>query len=420
MNQMLYKITDTPEWNIILNLLLDPTVSEVQANNPEGFFIKKSGKRIHLEDLKLDSEERYFHGIEKGLVPFVKSMNVWNPNSFVFEGRLNYEANGIAVAGRCHIVLPPAADYPQVTIAKKTAMLKDLDSIASAGSMSTEMMNFMNMAIKANLTVVFSGGTGAGKTTMLEALAKNIPDSVRIGVAEDTPELVLNQPNVSYLKSVPKQPGMDEKDVATLSWVVAQFQRMRTDKVIIGETRGKEFADFLIAANSGMDGSMTTLHAENPTRCLTKMTSFVMKMGDGQPTRAINNDIANAIDLIVQLIITPEGKHRISHIEEIVPVLGNTEEAKITSQTLYAWDSVKDAFYKVGSMSDSLRDKCILNGQDVEAFIKSEREKRYPIHNGVLKSSQDIAGSRNAGGGGGLLRRQGRMPTSPPQGPRQI
>lgn len=404
MNDALFKITSTPEWNIIFNLLLDPAVSEVQANNPNGFFIKKSGKRIHIDGIKLNDEERYFHGIEKGLVPFVRSMNNWNRNAFVYEGRLSYESNGIVVAGRCHIVLPPAADYPQVTIAKKTASLKDLDVIAAAGSMSTEMMDFLNMSIKANLTVVFSGGTGAGKTTMLEALAKNIPDSVRIGVAEDTPELVMNQPNVSYLKSVPKQPGMDEKDVATLSWVVAQFQRMRTDKVIIGETRGKEFADFLIAANSGMDGSMTTLHAENPTRCLTKMSSFVMKMGDGQPTRAINNDIANAIDLIVQLIITPDGKHRISHIEEIVPVLGNTEEAKITSQTLYAWDSVQDAFYKVGSMSDALRDKCILNGQDVEKFLKSEREKRYPIHGGILRSSQEVAANRS--GGGGMLRKK--------------
>lgn len=191
-------------------------------------------------------------------------------------------------------------------------------------------------------------------TTMLEALTKNIPNHYRIGVAEDTPELNLVQDNVTYLHSVPWAPGMDEKDVATLQWVVSQFQRNRCDKLIIGETRGKEFGDFLIAANSGMEGSMTTIHANDPKQCLNKMTNFAMKASDKQPIRAINNDIAQAVNIIVQLVVI-DGKHRVSHITEIVPTLGDTEEAKITTNDLYKWNRVEDTFSKVGNFDDNLR-----------------------------------------------------------------
>ena len=372
-------ITEVPEWNAIFNLLLDPAVSEIEANGPNNFFMKRAGQRIKIENISLPSEEAYINGIEKGLVPFVRSMNAFDRHGYLFEGRLNFSSNGTDVSGRCHIVLPPTCDYAQVTIAKKTASLKTIDSIAAMGSMSTEMMEFLNMAVKANLTIVFSGGTGAGKTTMLEALAKNIPSSLRIGVAEDTPELILSQPNVSYLHSVPWQPGMDSNEVATLSWVVQQFQRMRTDKLIIGETRGKEFADFLIAANSGMEGSMTTIHADDPTRCLMKMTNFAMKGSERQPVRAINNDIANAVDIIVQLVIV-NGKHRVSHIQEIVPTLGNTEEAKITTAPLYRWDRSKDMFYKDNVMTDNLRERIVNNGVNIDQFLASTREVRHPAH----------------------------------------
>ena len=221
-------------------------------------------------------------------------------------------------------------------------------------------------------------------TTMLEALTKHIPDHYRIGVAEDTPELNLIQPNVTYLHSVPWAPGMDEKDVATLQWVVSQFQRNRCDKLIIGETRGKEFGDFLIAANSGMEGSMTTIHANDPSQCLTKMTNFAMKAADKQPIRAINNDIASAVDIIVQLVVI-NGKHRMSHIAEVIPTLGNTEEAKITIADLYKWNRLEDTFYKEGQMSDHLRDILDDRGVNYGEFLSStigENVKHHNYNNG--------------------------------------
>lgn len=388
MNDVL--ITKVPAWNKCLNLLLDPKVSEIAANGPGQFFMKRAGQRIKLEGFGAMSEKDYFDGIEHGLVPFVKSQNLFSRDSFIFEGRLEYTIGDIDVRGRCHIVLPPATDYPQVTIAKKTTSLLSLDKIAAAGSMSDEMRKFLELCVRGSATVVFSGSTGAGKTTMLEAVSKNIDPEYRIGVAEDTPELILSQPNVTYLHSTPWSPGMNSNDVATLDWVVAQFMRNRCDKLIIGETRGKEFAGFLTAANSGMEGGMTTMHAETPTACLRKMTSFTTEAKPGVPVRAINMDIATAVQIIVQLVILPGGKHRVSHIEEITPTLSNSEDAQISTQPLYLYDRSSDSFYKAGNMSDSLREYFGNRGQKVDDFLKSEIDKRVKAG-----SSSDSGGARS-------------------------
>ena len=245
-------ITKNPAWNKCFNLLLDPKVSEITTNGPGQFFIKRAGQRIKIDGLRM-SEKEYYDGIEEGLVPFVKSQNIFSRNSFIFEGRLEYTVGEIDVKGRCHIVLPPATDYPQVTIAKKTTSLLSLEKIAAAGSMSDEMRQFLEMAVKGNASIVFSGSTGAGKTTMLEAMTKFIPNETRIGIAEDSPELVLEQPNVTYLHSTPWSPGMNPNDVATLDWVVSQFMRNRVDRLLVGEVRGKEFGGFLTANNSGIE-----------------------------------------------------------------------------------------------------------------------------------------------------------------------
>lgn len=374
----MHKISDVPEWNLCFNLLLDPSISEIEANGPDQFFIKKSGKRIKLDNIKLESEERYIEGIERGLVPFVRTFEEFVKNDYLFEGPLRYEVENESIWGRCHIVLPPAADAAQVTIAKKSTSLAEVDDIAARGSMSTEMLMFLKSCVKAEMTMVFSGGTGAGKTTMLEALTKLIPDSNRIGVAEDTPELLLLQSNVSYLHSVPWRPGMDPNKVATLSWVVQQYQRMRIDKIIVGETRGREFADFLIAANSGMAGSLTTIHADDPMRCLDKMTNFALKGSDRQPIRSINTDIANAVDIIVQLLILPDGRHKIGAIQEITRTIGNGEDAKIATAPLFSYNIEKDCFVKGTHLTDHMRRRFQEKGVNYEQFLT-------PVQGTILK-----------------------------------
>jgi pilus assembly protein CpaF len=387
----MYDLSKIPIWNKCLNLLYDPQVSEIEANGPNEFFCKRSSKRVKL-DLSFDGDEKaYLEGIEQGLVPHVRSSWPYERNSYIFEGPL-YVTNedGDLLRGRCHIVLPPAVDYPQVTIAKKSTSLVTLESIAARGSMSTEMLLFLADAIRADLTIVFSGGTGAGKTTMLEAMTKLIPPTVRIGVAEDAPELDLIQPNVSYLHSVPWQPGLDPNKVATLSWCVQQFQRMRTDRLIIGETRGAEFSDFLIAANSGMEGSMTTLHANEPTTALDKMSNFAMRAGNGAPLRSINQDIANSVDLIIQLIIRADGSHRMSHIQEITKTVGANESARIATASLYLYDKVKDDWIKEAMPTDDLRRRFEHKGIDLSPFLSAPIGSRAGGHSS-LDSEENLS-----------------------------
>lgn len=359
----------TTEWETCFNLLLEDAVSELTINGPDKFFMKRNGKRSHIDNIVL-TEEQYKDGIAHVLSKFVKSTDDYKADSYLFEGRLEFEKNGKQVRGRCHVVLPPASDYPQITIAKKTASLTTIDAIASAGSMTTEMLAFLKDMIRADITFVISGQTGAGKTTMLEALSKYVSNDIRIGVAEDVPELILSQSNVSYLNSTPWAPGVSRNDVATLDWVVKQFQRMRTDKLIVGETRGEEFADFLIAANSGMDGSMTTIHANNPRSCLQKMTNFALRGSPNIPVKAINRDIATAVDIIIQLIYLPkQGKYRISHIEEVTETLGTNEDALISTQTLYKYNIENDTFDKVTNMTDSLKKKFAKKDINVDSYI---------------------------------------------------
>lgn len=373
----LANISQHPAWNYCLNLLLDDSISEVESNGPNEFFIKRNGKRIHLSNITFDSDEEYAASIESGLVPHMISHVPFEADGYIFEGPIRYSAmyqgEERNIRGRCHIVLPPAADTPQITIAKKSTSLATLDAIASKGSMAAEMLKFVKASIAADLTTILSGGTGAGKTTFLEAMCKHIPIETRIGIAEDTPELSLPHPNATYLHSVPWRPGMDEKDVASLSWVVAQFNRMRTDKIIIGETRGKEFADFLVAANSGMEGSLTTLHANEPTRALDKMTNFALKGSPGTPTRAINTDIATSIDLIIQLAyFKNDSRYRCTAIQEVTSTLSTNEQASITTQRLYTYDSDTDTWKKEGNPTDALRQRFALHGVDISDILRSQ------------------------------------------------
>lgn len=205
---------------------------------------------------------------------------------------------------------------------------------------------------------------------MLEACTKLFPDHQRIAICEDTPELVLKQNNVAYMHSLPWRPGMNEKDVATLAWVVEQVQRMRTDKVIVGETRGKEFANFLTAANSGQEGSMTTIHANSPRESLAKMTNFTLiGSGSNVPIKSVNEDIQRAVDLVIQLHYDKKtGRYLTTQIEEITGPVADNASATISSSTLWRYDISTDTHEHAFGISDSLRDDFINAGLDPTEF----------------------------------------------------
>lgn len=335
--------------------LARPEVSELEVNGYDSVHIKMNGERYKIENV-FESEEEYINSIDSLFDLSKDNKSSVHTDKFIFEDRIRIYNNGeFVTTARCHVVLPPASLVPLVTIAKKTTTLVSLVDILNKGSMSPIMYNFILAAIKANLTIVLSGSTGSGKTTFLEAMTKHWDEHIRVGVAEDAPELLLTQANVAYLKSSPWRPGTDPNDVATLEWCVQQLNRMRVDKIIVGETRGKELFNFLQAANSGCEGSLTTLHATSPKLCLQKMSQFVVQAMP-QPVRVANQNIANTVDLIIQLEKMPDGSHKVTSIEEVSDILGDNESATIATTPLTKYNPKTGTWEGTFLISDHLRE----------------------------------------------------------------
>lgn len=377
--------TDDSFWNMCLSSLARPGASELVANGPDSIFVTHNGKKERLLAPSEMSIRGYVDSIRNHLVPLVDSEIPFDADEgYIFEGHYKVPGPG-GFEGRCHIAVKPISDIPLITMTKIAATTNTIESIAATGSMSTEMMNFLKVAVESKLTIVLSGQSGAGKTTTLQALSKFFDEQDRIAVGEDLPELKLLQPNSFYLHTLPWRPGLDHNKVADLSYVVKQFLRMRPDRAIIGETRGKEFADFLVATNSGMAGSITTLHANDPTSALDKMTRFALQGSEKQPIRSINKEIGTAIDLVVQLARI-NGKHRMTHIQEITETVGNAEDAKLSSQTLYEYQESTDTWIKKNLMTDNLKNKLLTAGADLKQFMATPMGSELQKH-----KSQSIA-----------------------------
>lgn len=384
-------------WSAIFGLLAnDEKISEVEANGRDEFFVKVEGKRKKI-GVQLSTDEEYCESIEKFLIPHIRTGEIFTGKKYLFEGPLDTTLpNGVRLKGRVHIGLPPTVYVPQITIARKSKSLYDLSSIANKGSMSPTMLKLLKDIVKADCNVVFSGGTGAGKTTLLEATTKEIDNRFRIGVAEDTPELVLSQANVTYWNSVPWTPGMDPNNVATLSWVIRQQQRNRIDKIIVGETRGEEFADFLTAANAGVPGCFTTLHADNPRDCIRKMTNFAIKGNPGLNEKTVNREIAQAIDFVVQLIqvdINGKNVHRIASIQEVSKTISSTD-ASIASSTIIEYDKEDDSFVFVGNLSDNMREHFKKKHIEINDYIGRIGEREHSPGREIPQQSNPNKGVR--------------------------
>lgn len=365
--------TDYPYQNKIRKLIFeyvdDNYVSEIEMNGSNSLFLRKRQQRVEIKDF-FDDEIDYTSCIKTliaTLDPKYKDQSIEEMElpSYLYENRMVTPRGTIC---RVHIVLPPVSDFPLVTIAIKSKNLTTIDDIFTSNAISLKMRDFLKAAIKTKLNIVFSGSSGSGKTTMLEALTREIPEDTRIGVAEDSPELALTQHNVVYLHTKPWYPSMDTNKVVSLDFCTRQINRMRTDLLIIGETRGSEFKEFITAANSGMEGSLTTIHANSPRMALNKMTQFIME-AQPQPIRVINQSIANTIDIIVQLHKTVDGEYKCLQIEEVSSVLGQNESANIATTPLTTFIPKENTWTDKFLMSDSLRSKFISHGYNTATFF---------------------------------------------------
>lgn len=352
----------------LMEEIISDDSSEVLMNGPQEIHYKKNGVRYHIPEINFRDLKTYHHIINKFILEFTDTKERIGENSFLIEGQLEVEdprnANLPPTVARVHVIAPPVVKWAKVTIAKKAKNQFTVDEIMNRGSMSPQMAEFLKAIARGKVTTILSGLSGSGKTTLLEALSHHFDQNDRIIVVEDTPELRLPVTDVVYMASTKPKPGEDKSKATTLDWLVAQTNRMRPDRIIVGETRGSEMAEFLLAANSGADGSMTTIHASDPRRALQKMTALASKAGNGQDERSINKDIASTVQLIVQAGLV-DGQHVITHIEEVSNTI-RQETSAIATTTLFEYDRHAGHHVAKNQPTEQLKNFLAARGVNVE------------------------------------------------------
>jgi pilus assembly protein CpaF len=300
-------------------LINDDSISEIMVNGPDQIYVEKKG-RLYLTGTKFKNDAQVMTVLDRIVSPLGRHVDESSP---MVDARLKD-------GSRVNAIIPPLAlNGPTITIRKfpkDSITAKDLIAWKSA---SARMMMFLEACVKAKLNIIVSGGTGSGKTTLLGVLSAYIPDSERIVTIEDAAELRLQQSHVVRLEARPA--NIEGKGRIAIKDLVVNALRMRPDRIIVGECRGGEALDMLQAMNTGHDGSLTTGHANSPRDMMSRLETMVMMSGMELPSRAIREQIASAINIVVQQSRLPDGSRKITSISEILGM----EKDEIVMQEIY-------------------------------------------------------------------------------------
>ena len=293
------------------DLLSDPTVSEIMVNRYDEIFIERRG-RLETAGITFTSEQAVVGAIERIVAPIGRRIDESSP---MVDARLKD-------GSRVNAVIPPLAlKGANITIRKfSKTKLTDQDLI-KYGSIASEMVAFIKVAVHQRANIIISGGTGSGKTTLLNVLSNYIPDDERIVTVEDAAELQLSQPNLISLEARP--PNSEGKGAVTIRDLVKNCLRMRPDRIVVGECRGGEALDMLQAMNTGHDGSLTTAHANTPRDCIARLEVMVLMSGLDLPVQAIREQISSAVDIIIQQSRFADGSRKVTHVSEVTGIEGS-------------------------------------------------------------------------------------------------
>ncbi len=303
----------------ITPLLQDASISEVMVNSIDQVYVERRGK-LELSDVTFRDNEHVLHIIERIVAPLGRRIDESSP---MVDARL---PNG----SRVNIIIPPLAlNGPTITIRKFSEKPFTVNDLIRFGTLSPEVAQFLKACVEARLNIVVSGGTGSGKTTMLNVISSFIPSDERIVTIEDAAELQLNQDHVVRLETRP--PNVEGKGSITIRDLVRNSLRMRPDRIVVGEVRSGEALDMLQAMNTGHDGSLTTGHANSPRDMLSRLETMVLMAGMELPIKAIREQIASAVDIIVQQSRLKDGSRKVTYITEVVGMEGDV----ITLQDIF-------------------------------------------------------------------------------------
>jgi len=296
----------------IQQLLNDDTVSEVMVNGPQKVYVEQKGK-LQLTSVRFANDEHVLKVIDRIIRPLGRRIDRKWP---MVDARL-------PDGSRVNAIIPPCAiDGSTITIRKFSKNKLKVDDLIRFGSMTPEMAEFLRACVISRLNVVVAGGTGSGKTTLLNVLSNFIPEDERIVTIEDSAELQLAQDHVVRLEAKPAE--VDGSGRVSIRDLVINSLRMRPERVVIGECRGGETLDMLQAMNTGHDGSLTTLHANTPRDSIARMETMSMMAGMDMPLKVIREQIASAIDLIVQQTRLDDGQRKVAYITEVQGMEGET------------------------------------------------------------------------------------------------
>jgi len=347
-------------------LLEDDAVTEIMVNNYDEIFVEKHGK-LTLSDSTFTNANATMQVIERIITPLGRRIDESSP---MVDARLKD-------GSRVNAIIPPLAiKGPCITIRKFAKERLEFKDLQNFGSISQKMVEFLNICVVYRKNIVVSGGTGSGKTTLLNVLSNLIPKDERIVTAEDAAELQLNQPNIVSLESRP--PNLEGKGEVAIRDLVKNALRMRPDRIVVGECRGGEALDMLQAMNTGHDGSLTTAHANSPRDILSRLEVMVLMAGMDLPVTAIREQLASAVDIIVQQTRFTCGSRKVTHITEVTGI----ESGKIQLQDIFLYrqdgvtseGKVKGEFVPCGFVP-AFYDDLAKIGVNVDLSIFDNKEK---------------------------------------------
>ncbi|MCW3063654.1 MAG: type secretion system protein [Solirubrobacterales bacterium] len=291
-------------------LLRDPAVDEVMVNGPEAVWVERLG-RLERADVSFASEAELRHAIERIVAPLGRRVDEASP---LVDARL-------PDGSRVNVVVPPLAlDGPVLTIRRFRQRGMTPEDLVEAGTLTPALRDFLERCVVARLNVLISGGTGSGKTTTLNALSRFIPAGERIVTIEDAAELRLQQPHVVRLEARPA--NLEGRGEVTIRRLVLGALRMRPDRIVVGEVRGGEALDMLLAMSSGHEGSLSTIHAGAPEEAVRRVETLALMADVELPHAAVRERVAEALDLVVHQERSRDGVRRVLAVSEVVRVAG--------------------------------------------------------------------------------------------------